>query len=129
MRKAINELKVGDKIWYIEIDSRYKRELQESTVVKITSKYIYIKDLGQFTKVNKNTLRDKTTTGWGYTIQCYLHPNDYYDLIEYNKLRQDIIKLLNENKAKLPLHQMRTIYEKLAQSKETYEIWGKPNEI
>lgn len=113
-------LQPNDKIWYIEIDSgRNPNKLYETTIEKVTAKNIFIQKGGRTVKVDKLTLRDKVNFGWGATIKCYLSPFDYYNQIEYEKLRKDIIKFFERNHARLTLDEMRSLYEKLVQSQET----------
>ena len=119
-------LQPNDKIWYIEINSsfnssRKQSELYEATIEKVTAKNIFIKRNGRTVKVDKITLRDKVNFGWGATIKCYLSPSDYYNQIEYEKLRKDIIKFFERNHARLTLDEMRSLYEKLVQSQKTYK--------
>lgn len=115
-------LKLNDKIWYIEINSnRNQSELYETTIEKVTAKNIFIQKNGQTIKVDKITLRNKVNFGWGATIKCYLSPSDYYNQIEYEKLRKDIIKFFERNYARLTLDEMRSLYEKLVQSQKTYK--------
>lgn len=115
-------LQPNDKIWYIEIGLGHKpNELYETTIEKITAKNIFIQKNGRTVKVDKITLRDKVNFGWGATIKCYLSPSDYYNQIEYKKLRKDIIKFFERDHARLTLEEMRSLYEKLVQSQEAYK--------
>lgn len=116
MGKGKTTLQPNDKIWYIKIGLGHKpSELYETTIEKVTAKNIFIQKDGRTVKVDKITLRDKVNFGWGATIKCYLSPSDYYNQIEYEKLRKDIIKFFERNHAKLTLDEMRNLYKKLIQ--------------
>lgn len=119
--KTIQELKIGDTVWYTDADPRYKDKLRTATVTKITSRSIYISRslYGAEIRINKKTLKNHVGFGYGYTVQVYLDSKKFYDDYEYEKLRKDIIKLLQQNKGKLPLHKMRMLFEQLNQAEES----------
>ena len=96
----MEKLRVGQTIYYT---GRFVNGLQEGTIEKIGTKYIYIKERKR-SKYDKNTLAEITEGGVGGRI--YLNSNEYHEEILYNKLT---LKFRTYNWNNLNLEQLKAI--------------------
>lgn len=108
MNINFNDVKVGDKVWYV-IKSHYE-DLpgEEREVVKVGREYFYIKDRVSSTRIKKSDGVVSDSYEWRPN-KCY-HSKQEYD--EFVAIKKEITKLRNELSAKsskLSLDQLRRI--------------------
>lgn len=103
-----NDVKVGDKVWYV-IKSHYE-DLpgEEREVVKVGREYFYIKDRISSTRIKKSNGVVSDSYEWRPS-KCYHSKQEYDELVA---IKKEIAKLQDELKAKscnLSLDQLRRI--------------------
>lgn len=116
-------MNVGDTVFLkYARDYHNKLELRPAKIVKIGKIYFYVvaENTNQKYKINKETMRDHTNTGWGYTAEVYLTEQDYKDVIDKNNLASKIYKKITSFNAlkHLNLDQLKRIETILDEASE-----------
>lgn len=119
-------MNVGDTVFLkYARDYHNKLELRPAKIVKIVKIgkiyfYVVAENTNQKYKINKETMRDRTNTGWGYTAEVYLTEKDYKDVIDKNNLVSKIYKKITSFNAlkHLSLGQLKRIETILDEASE-----------
>ena len=101
MKITAKDLKVGQKVWYVEPNELSRKRvisgeevLHETEITKIGRKYFYVKSSRN--GIEFSTMQDKTDYGFGYSIRIYIEKEQFLKNIEINRKKEKITEFFKD---------------------------------
>ena len=101
MKITAKDLRVGQKVWYVEPNELSRKRkisdeevLHETEITKIGRKYFYVKNSRN--GIEFSTMQDKTDYGFGYSIKIYIEKEQFLKNIEINRKKEKITEFFKD---------------------------------